>query len=173
MAKAATQTTSPVSPSDKAARITALKTKLTADSLAKADKAKGRVQFNKLCASCHTLYGQGGAIGPDITGSGRDNIDYVLENVIDPSAAVTADYRMVVVATKDGRVLNGIVKAQTDKTLTLQTQSEAITLAKSEIDAIKPSPQSLMPEGQLDPLSEAEVRDLVAYLMSRSQVPLP
>ena len=161
------------SSADKAARMTALKGKLTPDAFAKADRAKGRIQFNKLCASCHTLYGQGGAIGPDITGSGRDNIDYVLENVIDPSAAVTADYRMVVVATNDGRVLNGIVKAQTDKTLTLQTQSEAITLAKSEIEAIKPSPQSLMPEGQLDPLSEAEVRDLVAYLMSRSQVPLP
>ena len=161
------------SPADKAATIAALKTKLTPEVLAKAAKSSGRAQFQKLCASCHTLYGQGGQIGPDLTGAGRDNLDYVLENVIDPSAAVTADYRMVVVATDDGRVLNGIIKAQTDKTLTLQTQAEALTLAKTEIEAIKPSPQSLMPEGQLDPLSEAEVRDLVAYLMSRSQVPLP
>jgi len=160
-------------PADKTAKVTALKSTLTPETLAKADKAKGRVGFNKLCGSCHTLYGQGGQIGPDLTGSGRDNIDYVLENLIDPSAAVTADYRMVVVATNDGRVLNGIIKAKTDRTITLQTQTEAITLPNSEIEAIKPSPQSLMPEGQLDPLTEAEVRDLIAYLMSRSQVPLP
>ncbi len=160
-------------PADKKAKVEALKSKLSTEAITKADLSKGRVQYNKLCATCHTLYGQGGQIGPDLTGSGRSNLDYLLENVIDPSAAVTADYRMVVVATKDGRVLNGIIKAKTDRTITLQTQTEAITLPNSEVEAIKPSPQSLMPEGQLDPLTEAEVRDLIAYLMSRSQVPLP
>jgi putative membrane-bound dehydrogenase-like protein len=161
------------SPAEKAKEIASWKGKLAPAALASADKSKGRAVFNKLCATCHNLYGQGGLIGPDLTGSGRDNLDYVLENMIDPSATVTADYRMVVAAMKDGRILNGIIKAQTDKTLTLQTQTEALTLDRAEIEAIKASPQSLMPEGQLTTLSENEVRDLVAYLTSRSQVPLP
>ena len=73
----------------------------------------------------------------------------------------------------DGRVLNGLVRRQTDRTLTLQTQTESLTLDREEIEEIKPSPLSLMPEGLIDPLAEAEVRDLIAYLMHRTQVPLP
>ena len=77
-------------------------------------------------------------IGPDLTGSGRDNLDYLLENIVDPGATVSADFRMVVVAMNDGRVLNGMVKAQSARTLTLQTQTEAIVLDRSEIEASGP-----------------------------------
>src|SRR6202020_1364219 len=101
--------------------ITAIKKRLDAKALAGADRGRGRALFDRLCASCHRLHGQGGEIGPDLTGSGRDNIDYLLENIIDPGATVTADFRMVVVAMNDGRVLNGMVKAQSERTLTLQT----------------------------------------------------
>ena len=111
--------------------------------------------------------------GPDLTGSGRDNLDYLLENVLDPSATVNADFRMVVVAMVDGRVLNGLLRSPTDRTITLQSQNEAVVLSRKEIEQIAPSPLSLMPEGQLDPLSSEEVRDLLAYLMHRTQVPLP
>jgi putative heme-binding domain-containing protein len=93
--------------------------------------------------------------------------------LIDPSASVSADFRMVVVAMSDGRVLNGIVRAQTDRTLTLQTQTEAMVLDRRDIEELRPSPSSLMPDGLLDPLKADEVRDLIAYLMHRTQVPLP
>jgi putative heme-binding domain-containing protein len=158
---------------DKKATIERLKARLTPETLAKADKGLGRVQFNKLCSSCHALYGHGGAIGPDLTGSGRDNIDYLLENIIDPSATVNADFRMSVVAMNDGRVLNGLVRSPTDRTITLQSQNETVVLSRKEIEQISPSPLSLMPEGQLDPLTPDEVRDLFAYLMHRTQVALP
>jgi putative membrane-bound dehydrogenase-like protein len=158
---------------DKQAAIARLKSRLTPETLAKADKGLGRVQFNKLCAACHTLYGHGGAIGPDLTGSGRDNIDYLLENMVDPSATVNADFRMSVVAMNDGRVLNGLVRSPTDRTITLQSQNETVVLARKEIEQIAASPLSLMPEGQLDPLTPDEVRDLFAYLMHRTQVALP
>ena len=125
------------------------------------------------CTSCHKLYGYGGEIGPDLTGAGCDKFDYLLENVVDPSASVTADFRMVVVALTDGRVLNGLVRARTDGTLTLQTQAEAVVLDRGDIEDVRSSPFSLMPDGLLDPLSPDEVRDLVAYLMHRTQVPLP
>ena len=63
----------------------------------------GAGRLRKVCASCHQLYGYGGEIGPDLTGAGRDNLDYLLENIVDPSASVSADFRMVVVAMNDGR----------------------------------------------------------------------
>ena len=118
-------------------------------------------------------YGNGGEIGPDLTGAGRDNLDYLLENLLDPSASVSADFRMAIVTTNDGRVFNGMVRAQTERTLTLQTQTEALPLDRREIESLQPSSQSLMPEGLLASLSEIETRDLLAYLMHRTQVPLP
>ena len=123
-----------------------------AQALGQADRGRGRVVFDRVCGTCHRLYGDGGEIGPDLTGSGRDNLDYLLENIVDPSATVSADFRMVVVAMHDGRVLNGMVKAQSPRTLTLQTQTEAIVLDRSEIEALRPSASSLMPDGLLDTL---------------------
>jgi putative membrane-bound dehydrogenase-like protein len=158
---------------EKRALMTRLKAQLSPAALATADPGRGRVAFNKLCAQCHLLYGQGGQVGPDLTGAGRDSLEYLLENIVDPSATVTADFRMVVVEMQDGRVLNGIVKAQNERTLTLQTQNEVLVLDRGEIEGLKATSASLMPEGQLDPLAATEVRDLFAYLMGRVQAPLP
>ncbi len=135
--------------------------------------AGGRVVFNKLCANCHRLYGHGSTIGPDLTAAGRHNLDYVVDNLVDPSAVVGAAYRMSVVVLNDGRVMNGIVSGKTDRTLTIQTAKDRLTLALTDIDELQASPVSLMPEGQLQPLTDAETRDLVSYLMHPTQVPLP
>src|SRR5262249_5877642 len=150
-----------------------LKQQLDPPTLARADRRRGRALFDRVCASCHRLHGQGSEIGPDLTGSGRENLDYLLENIVDPGAAVSADFRMVVVAMSDGRILNGLVKAQTARTLTLQTQTEALSLDRSEIEGVRPSASSLMPDGLLDPLKPEEIRDLIAYLAHPTQVPLP
>jgi putative membrane-bound dehydrogenase-like protein len=161
------------SSADRQRLIAKWKSQLTLEVLAQADKPQGRDVFNKACASCHRLYGHGGQIGPDLTGSGRQNLDYVLINLIDPSAAVGADYRMAVVVLEDGRVLNGIVASKTEKVLTLQTAKERLTLDLSDIEEIQTSSQSLMPDGLLQPLTDDQIRDLVGYLMSPTQVPLP
>ena len=161
------------SPEDKRKFIAELKSKLTSAVLAAADKSAGRVVFNTACASCHTLYGHGGQAGPDLTGAGRDNLDYLLDNLVDPSAVVNADFRMTVVDLKDDRTLNGLVVAKTDRTITLRTQTETLTLERAEITNLRESTLSLMPEGLLEGLSANQVRDLIAYLMHRSQVPLP
>jgi putative membrane-bound dehydrogenase-like protein len=160
------------SPADRRERVAKLKVQLGTAALAGADLSRGRAAFERVCASCHKLYGRGGEIGPDLTGTGRDNLDYLLENLVDPSASVSADFRMSVVAMRDGRVLNGLVRAKTEHTLTLQMQTEALVLDRNDVDDIRPSLLSLMPDGLLDPLDPAEVRDLIAYLMHRSQVPL-
>ena len=112
-------------------------------------------------------------IGLDLTGAGRDNLDYLLENIADPSAVVTADFRMSIANLKDGRVLNGIVAAQSPRTIALKTATETITIERAEITGLEESKLSLMPEGLLEALSETQVRDLIAYLMHSGQVPLP
>jgi putative membrane-bound dehydrogenase-like protein len=157
---------------EKRALISKLKAALTPETLAKADKSAGRTVYNQICATCHTLYGEGGQIGPDLTGSGRSNIDYLLENILDPGAVVTADFRLNVVTLKDGRVLNGMISAKTDRTLTLKTMTEPVTVERTEIVKQDEMTQSMMPEGLLQAFSPEQVRDLIAYLMHPVQVPL-
>ncbi len=106
----------------------------------------------------------GGDVGPDLTGSDRANPDYILENVLDPSASVGKDYTLTTVATTDGRLIAGIVREQIALGLVIQTASERITVPREDVEAIKPSNASMMPEGQLDPLTPQEIRDLFAYL---------
>jgi putative membrane-bound dehydrogenase-like protein len=157
---------------DKRQFIAKLKSQLTPATLAAADTRQGRALFNTACAACHRLHGEGGQVGPDLTGSGRDNLDYLLDNIADPSAVVTADFRMSVANLKDGRVLNGVVAANSARTLTLQTMTETVTIERAEVESLEESKLSLMPEGLLEALNEAQVRDLIAYLMHPAQVPL-
>ncbi len=161
------------SPADRQAEIRALKAALTPEVLAKADPSRGRVVYNQVCATCHQLYGEGRLVGPDLTGAGRHDLDYLLSNILDPGAAVSADYRMTVVALKDGRVLNGLVRSRTNQALTLQTQTEEVVLPREEIEEEQVSTESLMPTGLLQPLTPEQARDLFAYLRLPAQVPLP
>ena len=129
--------------------------------------------FAKHCASCHKLFGEGGDVGPELTGSQRANLDYVLENVLDPSAVVPGEYRMTAFALLDGRTITGIVRKETPQAVTIRTVNEEITVPVADLDARKPTALSVMPDGLFDALKEDEVRDLVAYLASPRQVPLP
>jgi putative membrane-bound dehydrogenase-like protein len=156
---------------DQRASIDRLRTQLTPTRLRSADLSHGRALFQKTCAACHRLYGEGGQVGPDLTGSGRASLDYLLENVVAPSAVVPAAYRMTVLNLKDGRSLNGVVTARTDRTLTLQTPTEQTTVEKSGIESSEESASSMMPEGLLESLKPDDQRDLVAYLMHPTQVP--
>ncbi|MDA1274816.1 MAG: c-type cytochrome [Verrucomicrobia bacterium] len=158
---------------EKKRTISEMKRRLSREALANASPSRGRVLFKSLCSACHTLYGEGGQAGPDLTGAGRDNIDYLLENIVDPSGVVSADFKMVVVSLSDGRVLNGLLAGKTDRTLTLRTASETMTVELREIESISNSSLSLMPDGLLEALDESQACDLIAYLMRPNQVPLP
>src|SRR5262249_41382906 len=135
-----------------------------------ADRAHGRAVFARTCASCHTLFDAGGKIGPDLTGSQRSNPEYILTKVLDPNAVVPSDYQVTRIATVGGRVITGIVKEETEKTLAIQTPTEIIRLPKADIDERTKMGTSLMPEGQLAQLTDAEARDLIAYLSGTGQV---
>jgi putative heme-binding domain-containing protein len=144
---------------------------LTPEFLASADPANGRRVFDATCSSCHVLFGEGGTVGPDITGSNRANLDYILENVVEPSAVLGKDYRMTILETIDGRVISGLITRETESAVTLRTINEAeVLVATDDIEARRLSDLSVMPERQLDQMSKEEVRDLIAYLGSPHQV---
>ncbi len=157
--------------SDKKELIAKYKALCRDDSLTAARPGRGRVLFESNCASCHRLFGQGGEVGPELTGSNRANLDYILENIVDPSAVLGNDYRMTIVELNDGRVVSGLVQKETDDALTIRTLNDVTLVPKEEIDVRSLSPLSMMPDGLLERLKPAQVRDLVAYLASPSQVP--
>jgi putative membrane-bound dehydrogenase-like protein len=158
------------SAADKKQLIEKVKAQLTPEVLAKANLSQGRMLFTAVCGACHVMYGQGGKIGPDLTGSGRANLDYLLENIADPSGVVSADFRMSLLTHKDGRVLSGVIAEKNDRTLTLRTVTETLTLDRADITKQETSPLSMMPEGLLLALQPDMVRDLIAYLMHPVQV---
>jgi putative heme-binding domain-containing protein len=153
-------------------RIAELKSRLehvTSDAM---QLSQGRRLFQETCSKCHRLYGVGEQVGPDLTGSGRNNLDYLLENIVDPSAVVDAAHRMSIVTMVDGRVMNGLVTARTDRTITLRTETESLTIDREAIDEIHLTTLSPMPEGLLDNMAPIQIQQLIAYLRHPSQVPL-
>ncbi len=153
-------------------RIRKWKEKLSSKKLEEADLSAGRDVFNRTCATCHRLFGEGGDLGPDLTGSNRQNLDYLLRNIIDPNAVVGRVYQQTVVEMKDGRVIAGILQQETENALTVRTISDRVTVSKEKVKHHRRTATSMMPAGLLRPLSENEVRDLIAYLQSPEQVPL-
>jgi putative membrane-bound dehydrogenase-like protein len=143
------------------------KSSLSSQKLAQADLTKGRNVFRNTCSNCHKLYNEGGISGPDLTGSGRDNLDYLLSNILDPSAQVPSNYRVSDIALKDGRLISGVITSRTPRTISVQTPTEAIVIDADDVEETRQSELSLMPEGLLQNLSEEEVRDLIGYLMKK------
>ncbi|MEX2015636.1 MAG: PVC-type heme-binding CxxCH protein [Candidatus Hydrogenedentales bacterium] len=134
------------------------------------EASHGRAIFSKTCAQCHTLFGEGGKVGPDLTGSNRANLEYVLSNVLEPSAVMAKEYQTSTVTLADGRVVTGIIKAQDKQTVTVQTPNELLTYPRGDIEDIQTAAISMMPIELVKPLSEDDVRALVAYLASPKQV---
>ena len=161
------------SPAEKLARIQMFKKTLTPETIQQANRPNGRHLFNQTCAKCHRMFGEGDSVGPDLTGSNRANLDYLLENILDPSAVVTKDFRMSILALVDGRTINGLIVEKTDKTITVQTQTDRQTIQLQDVDVINTTNLSPMPDGLFDNLTDAQIRDLIAYLMHPSQVELP
>jgi putative heme-binding domain-containing protein len=160
---------------DKQALFTKYRTLLTDETLAGADKSAGRAIFQRTCAACHKLYGHGGNIGPDITGANRTNLEYLLGNILTPSAIIQDAYKMHIVLTDDGRVYSGIPADENERQLKLRIadRDQPVTIPKSQIESRDIAAVSMMPEGTLTNLKDNEVIDLIAYLKSLNQVPLP
>ncbi len=146
---------------------------LTEETLAKADAGRGRVLFVKHCGACHKMFGEGGAVGPELTGSQRTNLEYVLENVLDPSAVVPNEFRLINFTLMDERLVSGIILRETKDALTVRTTNETVIVPVGDIATRKQTNVSIMPDGLFDQMKSDEVRDLVSYLRAKEQVPIP
>jgi putative heme-binding domain-containing protein len=142
------------------------KRRLSPEFLSRADSAKGRSLFQATCGACHKMNGEGGSMGPDLTGSGRKDLDYLLENILTPNAQVADDYRLTTLTLADGRTLSGFVRARTGQFIEVQSTSELETVRTVDVVKEERHTISLMPEGLLSGFAENQVRDLIAYLMS-------
>ena len=137
------------------------------------DILRGKTQFMKLCGNCHQLHGEGNKIGPDLSPYPRHELAYLLLHTVDPNAVVRPAYQSFVIATQDGRVLTGLLAKSTPKTVTLlDGKNQRILLARDEIEEMKESTQSLMPEKVFGDLSAQQICDLFSYLQSKTTEPL-
>lgn len=160
-------------PGERKEEIERLRTLLAPERLARSDASRGRGVFDSTCGRCHRLFGEGGEVGPELTGADRGNLFYLLENIVDPNATVAEDFRAVTVVTRRGRVLSGILVEDAGDRLAIRTIEERVVLPKRDVVTVEKSDLSMMPEGLLDRLDPEDVCDLVAYLQSANQVPRP
>jgi putative heme-binding domain-containing protein len=129
------------------------------------DPVAGQAVFNKLCAQCHKLYGQGQDVGPDITSNGRNDFDQLLSNVFDPSLVIGPGYQATTIATADGRVLTGLLAEEGKERVVLKLQGGKLeTIPRDQVDAMKTAEVSLMPEDVEQQLAPQDIADLFAFL---------
>lgn len=127
--------------------------------------ATGQLVFKKHCATCHQLFGDGTKLGPDLTSANRQDRDFLLISLVDPSTVIRKEYVSVVIQTNDGRVLTGLPVVRDDSGVTLvDAKNMQIAVAAAEIDELHESPVSLMPSDLYRQLQPQELRDLFAYL---------
>ncbi len=131
------------------------------------DPYQGKKLFNTQCAKCHTLFNQGGQIGPDLTTFKRDDLDNMLLNVINPSAEIREGFETLVVTTNDGRTVSGFLVDRDSQVLVIRgSDGQNVTIPKNNIEETLTQRISLMPDGLLKDYSEQQVRNLFAYLRS-------
>lgn len=136
------------------------------------DAQLGRAVYARICQQCHRLFAIGGEVGPELTGSNRANLDYLLSNIVDPSALMAKAYQASTIVTSDGRVLTGIVKDPSEEVLVVRTANDTIRVPRAEVEELMPSAKSMMPDDLLAKLERNEIRGLFAYLRGPQQTPM-
>ena len=139
--------------------------------VSEADAVAGRLVFGRSCGPCHKMYGEGGIMGPELTGSNRASLDYLLFNILNPSGEIQDDYKMVVVTTRDGRTYTGNVASENERQIRMRVVGQdVVVLNKSDIQSREVTPVSMMPTGLLETLTDKEVVDLVAFMRTAEPV---
>jgi putative heme-binding domain-containing protein len=132
---------------------------------ARGDASAGAVVFKNVCAQCHKIYGEGQEVGPEITSNGRASFDQLLSNVFDPSLVIGEAFQATSVATVDGRVLTGLQVENTPQRIVLKTQGGKLeVIPRANVEEVKVSPLSLMPEDLEKQIKPQELVDLFAFL---------
>lgn len=146
------------------------------DALVGGDPAKGGRVFREKaevqCLRCHTIDGQGGQVGPDLTGiGGKKDRAYLLESIVLPDKQIAQGFETLIVATKDGQTLAGIVKSQDDHSIRLMTpEGKLRTIPRTEIDETRRGASAMPPE-TIKNLSPRELRDVIEFLANSKTDP--
>ena len=129
------------------------------------DSARGRLLYERNCRQCHAYNAQGPKVGPDLLSVAGRPKDDLLVAILDPGREVSPDSISVVVATTRGQTLTGVLAEETPAAIRLR-RSEGIEdmIPRGEIEAMKPTGKSLMPEGLETRLTPQDVADLIAFL---------
>jgi putative heme-binding domain-containing protein len=137
------------------------------------DPVRGRTIFRgdqARCAQCHVFRGEGGTVGPDLTGIASKGRAEIYRSLAAPSAAIEPEYTTYTVATRDGQVLSGVVRAEgSDELRITDTNARAVKVRRDQIQELRPSATSIMPPGLAAALGDPAVRDLIAYLTSPAE----
>ncbi|MDB5350395.1 MAG: hypothetical protein JWN86_1642 [Planctomycetota bacterium] len=134
---------------------------------------RGKLVLGKAkCLDCHKLGDQGQGLGPDLTTvASRFRPGEILESIVDPSKVISDQYKSTTVATRDGKILNGMPAGQDEKNLVLLlSDGTKMTIPKAEIDEQKESRVSVMPEGLVNALSYQDIADLLALFEAQPKV---
>lgn len=151
-------------PTEKREEIERIRALLTAEG-ASGQVGLGRELFKKHCATCHTLFNEGGQTGPNLTGYERDNLDFMLMSIVDPSAAIREEFTQFQLLTNDGRVLTGLLEEQTPTNITMRGANNQVTVvSRDDIDVLKAMTTSIMPDGLTQKLTKEEILHLFAYI---------
>jgi putative heme-binding domain-containing protein len=144
--------------------------------LASGDWRRGRAVFQSTeaqCSKCHTIHGAGGKIGPDLSNLVERDLDSVLRDISQPSAAIHPDYITYSLALASGRILNGPVRTEGNRLRIGNEKGEEIVVAKDEVDEMKPQGTSIMPEGLPKLLGPSRMKDLLTFLLTPPLTPAP
>jgi putative heme-binding domain-containing protein len=126
---------------------------------------RGQTVFRNLCAQCHTIYGEGGKVGPDITANGRASFEQLLSNVFDPSLVIGPAYQVTTVVTKDERNLTGLIAEDNEQRVVVRMAGEGEeTVPRHNVKYTRVSKLSMMPEGVETLLEKKDLADLFAFL---------
>jgi putative heme-binding domain-containing protein len=137
------------------------------------DAALGRQVFEKSCANCHQLHGQGAKIGPQLDGVGIRGIDRLLEDTLDPNRNVDQAFRLTTLVLKKGQVVSGLLLREEGALLVLaDNQGKEVRVPKDEVDERTTSQQSPMPANFADQIAEADFYNLLAYLLEQRAAPV-
>jgi putative heme-binding domain-containing protein len=138
------------------------------------DAARGKLVFKEQCGKCHMHSGEGGKVGPELTGMAVHPAHELLIHILDPNRSVEGNYRAYTVSTEDGRVVTGLLAAESKTAIEIvDAEGKRVAIQRSEIDVFQPSPNSLMPIGFEKQITPEGFADLLAFLTERGKfVPL-
>jgi putative heme-binding domain-containing protein len=136
------------------------------------DPNRGHATFTKVCATCHKLNNEGNAVGPDLAALSDKSPDYLLMNIVDPNRAVEAKFTNYVVETKSGETLSGILATETGNSVTLLgADGKSHVILRADMQSLRSTGTSLMPEGLETGLKPQDMADLIAFVRASTAAP--